>query len=299
MHLIEIPEKNYSKEIPSCLEEMKPDEFVFMAGLLYELYQGEIDVTDLKTMLVYKLLNIGHYKKKYIQLPDEEKFRVCENLAYVSDHIDFLFIEDFQEGKPVMKFNFNFVHNPVPVFPRKIHRGVFKKYYGPADALQDITFKQYVDAHAYFEHYTETGELESINKLAAILYLPKNKKYDTGEVSARARLISRLPIGYRFSVYLFFVACEHFLKEGDVEFEGETVSLKLLYETTLKEREMASKQKYNLKASLMSIGFTLAETGIFGPLEKVMEQNLYDILYLLYQQRVSYLNQLESYDKSK
>ncbi len=296
MHLVEIPEKGYRKEIASSLEELKPEEFVFLAGLLYDLNQGKINASDLKTMFIYKLMDIGHDKKRYMSLEEEEKFRISENLFYISEHIDFIFHEDFQEGRPVLQFNFDFVHNPVPLIPRNIFAGILRPLHGPADALQDITFKQYVDAHAYFESYSNSQDLRSLDLLTAVLYRPKGQRYKLERIPSRAKRISRLPIGYRFGTYLFYVACEKFLKEGEVEFEGERISLKLLYESTIKERELASKQEYNMKASLMSIGFTLAETGIFGPLENVMQQNLYDILYLLYRQRISYLNQLENHD---
>ena len=299
MHLVEIPERNFRKEIPSCLEEMRPEEWVFLAGLLYDLNRERIDVTDLQTMLIYKLLNVGHNKKKYLKLPDEDKFRIAENLFFISEHIDFIFIEDFLEGKPVLKFNFNFVHNPVPEIPRKPLAGIYHKLNGPADALQDITFRQYVDAHAYFESYTRDNDLAALDKLVSVLYLPRGKKHDLNKLEARARKISRLPIGYRFGVYLFFVACEQFLREGEVDFEGEKIKLKLLYESTMKERRLQDKQKYKVKASLTSVAFSLARTNIFGPIEQVMEQNLYDILYLLYQQRIDYLNQLEDYDQDQ
>ena len=45
---------------------------------------------------------------------------------------------------------------------------------------------------------------------------------------------------------------------------------------------------------LDGVALSLAATGIFGPIERVYSQNLYDVLLLLYKQRVDYLNQLEN-----
>lgn len=298
MHTIEIPEIKFKQQIPSTLEEMKPHEFAFLAGLLFELNSGKINISDLKIRMVSYLLNIKHKKKNYNKLSNEQKFRISENLYRISECLDFVFIKDLREGRPVLRFNFDFIHNPVCILPKKYHAGILRTLYGPADALQDITFKQYIDAHAYFESYAKTNDLAALDKLVAVLYRPKKKSHDLKKIERRARLISRYPLGYRFAVYLFFVACENFLKSGEVEFEGEVIKLSLLYESTIKERELLNKQKYKMKSSLLGIGFSLAETGIFGSLENVMEQNLYDILYLLYKQRIDYLNQLENYDRS-
>lgn len=76
--------------------------------------------------------------------------------------------------------------------------------------------------------------------------------------------------------------------------EPAGINLKLLYETTIKEKQLNKKQKYDSNTGLAGIALSLAGTGIFGAIDKVYNQNLYDVIVLLYKQRIEYLNNLEN-----
>jgi len=54
--------------------------------------------------------------------------------------------------------------------------------------------------------------------------------------------------------------------------------------------------KHKDETGLTGLANSLAKTGIYGTVDKVYSQNLYDVLILLYQQRIEYLNQLDNMD---
>lgn len=295
MYKIEIPEINFVKEIPEDINEISNTDFVFLAGKLKQVFDGELDIYDLKTAMALQFLGVKHTKKQFNLMPDETKQKVAENLHSITDLLDFFFIE--KDGK--LEFNTNFNKNFIPV----LNLGFFRKYYGPADALTDITWLEYKDANQYHQQYLKTRDEETLNKLIAVLYRPsrlpfgiwKHKiTYKPGKIAKRAARIARLPIEQRFAIYLFYTACEQYLRTGSINVDGNDIDLSILYETTLTEKKNQPKKVYDDKTGLAGIALGLAGTGIFGNIEEVYKQNLYDVIVLLVKQRIEYLNQLEN-----
>lgn len=294
MYQIEIPEINFSKEIPEDISEMSNEEFVFFAGMLKKVFDGELDVYDLKTAMALKFLNVKYSKKDYAKMPEDVKEQVGANMHGLTELLDFFFVPEGDK----MKFNTGFTRNFVPQLTVQFVR----KLYGPAEALTDINFLEYKDANTYYRAYLKTKDEEDLNMLIAILYRPhiipgiwkRKRKYTLKGAYKRARRIAKLPIKQRFAIYLYYMACEDFLHNGEIDVDGQKMSFNLLYETTVKEKQLATKQKYDVKTGLAGVALSLAGTGIFGTLDKVYYQNLYDIIFLLMKQRVEYLNNLEN-----
>jgi hypothetical protein len=201
----------------------------------------------------------------------------------------------FERENDTITPNRNFTQNFVPHF----NATNVRTFYGPANALSDCTFLEYKDAGTHFRQYAKTEDEADLNRLVAVLYRPKDwrgnrVKYNPDSVDKRAALVSKVPIGLRFGVFLFFGAIEHFLKTATLTIDNEEISLQILYETTLIEKQKMKTPRYANNTGLAGVALSLASTGIFGPIDKVYNQNLYDVLLLLYKQRIEYLNQLEN-----
>ena len=294
MYFIEIPDINYSINIPEMMDEMNRDQFVYFAGLTLKLYAGEITLTDHKTKMALKFLKVK--PEKYKKQDDEAQAVIDENIFRITELLDYFFIEEDDKLKVNLAFTRNLIHNLNVNFVLKLKR----KLYGPDNALININFREYKDASYYYRKYMERNDEADLNRMIAVLYRPRNLltgrkiRYKPEKLEKRAARIGRLPLEERFAVYLFFMACEEHLRYGTITVDGVTIELKLLYEETLKEKQKKQKRKYDINTGLSGVALSLAETGIFGPLEHVYEQNLYDVLLLMYKQRVEYLNQLEN-----
>ena len=289
MHTIEIPDANFLKEIPSEMEELSQEQFIGYAAEMAKLFAGDQSIDDFKTNLVFKFLDIKHSRKKYAELSKLSKLEIGENVYRVADLLDYFFEIDEEKVKVNLSWTKNFI------------RRIGWILRGPENALTDITFQEYKDANNFFRDYSKTKSEESLNRLVAVLYRPKfllwKWRYKPGWFfEKRSKLLSRVPFAKRFGVYLFYSACEEFLRTGTFQADGTDINLKILYEQTVKEKKLQDKVKYKDDTGLTGLAYSLAKTGIYGDVQKVFNQNLYDVLVLLYQQRIEYLNQLENLD---
>lgn len=290
MHRIEIPDIRFSKEMPESMEELTRAQFVYFSSLLLLLFEEKITIAELKVRMAMKLLDLDVNPKDYQKLPTKTKLAITENLYRITELTDYYFVEE--EGK--YKVNLGFTKNFVP----SLVSGSFT-YYGPENALMDVDFLEYKDASNYFNSYMKDKDEADLNRLVAVLYRPRNlamrkPPYNPKDVERRARRFSKLDFSIRFAIYIFFMACEEFLRTAEVDIDGSQVSFSLLYEQTMKEKQLAKKQKYPSNTGLAGVAISLASSGVFGPIEKVYRQNLYDVLFLMYKNRIEYLNEIEN-----
>ncbi len=287
MHTIEIPDINYSVTIASAIDELTDDQFIYFAGLCFKFSLHEITLSDLRTSMALYLLGVKN--KGFNLLPVNIQDLISENVYRISELLDFLFVDD-GDG---LTYNLNFTRNFVPA----LRLGFLNTLRGPAPGLTDITFLQYKDANNYYRAFHENYNEADLNHLIAVLYRPVRfgikKKYNPSKTEKLAAKISKLPIATRWAIFLFYAACERYLRYGTIEIDGQDIDLEILYTETLTEKKKSRKPKYDNKAGLAAVALSLAATGIFGPIEKVYETNLFDVLVLLYKQRIEYLNQLE------
>lgn len=95
--------------------------------------------------------------------------------------------------------------------------GVLSKYYGPADALANISIGEFSFAITFFNRYSKSNNTDDLNKLIAILYRPKNKNFEaTGDIrkpfkkhfiEAYEIELRQLQFKYKQAVYLYFMGC--------------------------------------------------------------------------------------------
>jgi hypothetical protein len=289
MNKIEIPDIHFRVNIPSQLEEMTKEQYLFYSERILQFYNKDISMTDFLTYMAMKFLGIRFNRRKYNLLRDEEKLQVCDNMNRVTELLGYFFQND-EQGHVTL--NLSCVKNFIPDF----RRGLFR-YSGPADALTDITFLEYKDANHFYTEYSVTKEESALDNLVAVLYRPRRfrKKVPyNGNTDKRAKAMHKLPYPVKFGIYLFYASCEKFLREGSFKADQADINLRMLYETTPKEQRLKKKDKWQDQTGLSGLAISLAQTGIFGKLDDVYRQNLYDVLVLLYKQRIDYLNQIEN-----
>lgn len=274
--------------IPSQVEEMDEKQFVYFIDLVLKYLSGNISVSDLKTSLITKLLDIR------LGLMDpfltvEERENVYSEIYRLGELCDSFFEEIEQDGKKVKSFRLNFTKNFIPQ--------VCGKYLGPADALTDITFCEYRMAHSHYVAYLNSHDEQELNRMIAVLYRPRKSwlwirqmlnNYDGQKripftsasnpllLEARAREIASLPMAVRYGIFLFFSGCERFLSSGTIIIDGKEIDLSVIYEKSGDESDSPD-------IGLIGILYSLSETKVFGSIAETDNQNLYDIMTRLYQ----------------
>jgi hypothetical protein len=200
------------------------------------------------------------------------------------------FFEDIErDGQKTKTFKLSFTQQFIPK--------ICGKFYGPADALQDITFAEYRIAHSFYAAYLDSKTDSDLNHLIAVLYRPAKRflwlkkllpSYD-GQVripftsksnplflESRAKAIAKLPMSIRYGIFLFFSGCEEFLAKGVVNVDGKQIDFSIIYEKSENSEDSPD-------IGLIGILYSLAETKVFGSIEETDGQNLFDIMIRLYQ----------------
>jgi hypothetical protein len=288
MHTIEIPQKHLLREFPSEIQEMNPDQFVYFIDLVLRHLSGGINIFEFKIILIKYLLNI-RLDWRYYFGSEQEKDQANGEIFRISELCESFFEEIEKDGQKTKTFKLSFTKNLIPK--------IGGKYYGPKDALQDITFAEYRIAHSFYAAYLESHDEKDLNKLIAVLYrpdksflwfrkllpsfdgqfrIPFSSRSNPNYLEKRSLAIAKLPMPLRYGIFLFFSGCEEFLAKGKVNVDGKEIDFSIIYEKS--EDSLDSPD-----IGLVGILYSLAETKVFGSIEETDSQNLYDIMIRLYQ----------------
>ena len=172
-----------------------------------------------------------------------------------------------------------------------------KMFYGPASALTNTTYGEYIQALTAFNDFSKTGEIHFLDTLIATLYRPKQwfhsmrkyfggytadprRKFNPNLTQHYTKQVSKFGIDVKYAVYLFFASCQHFIATNDsLDIGGgNTIDLTQLFNQ--QPNENATSKGLGVLGTL----YTLAETRVFGNVKETAEQNTYDVFAFLVNQ---------------
>lgn len=292
MHSLEIPAIGYTKEIPSNITELSPGQYPDFVELFLMLTHEKITYPEFRIRLLGLLVD---FKKPFRKLNPEQKELVHSEIYRFSELMDSFvrFVE--VEGKQKAQINLGLVKNLVPEIKTRS-----RTLFGPADALTDISFFEYIDAHNHFSEFLSTANEDSLDRLIAVLYRPeiqnyrkarqredfdgqRRVKYNPGSADARSVEIAVLPYTLKFGIFLFFHGCEDFLRDGEIALGDTKIKLSVLYDSP----EITDSDG----TGLVGVLYTLAESQVFGNAQQTADTNLYDVMVRLYQLMKTYKRQ--------
>ena len=269
MDLIQIPEKNIKIYLPRDLEECDTRQYIEMSSLIYAFQSGKIDYEHFRIDALYKLLNM-----KAVQPSKYDPFKASK-IYQLSELVD-SFFEDTEDGQKIIKQYY--INNPIPSF-----RVNFRRYYGPDNEFDDVTFGEYVDALEAFIDFNQTQENRHLYRLAAILYRKKNfwtkKKisYNPEKVLSQSKVLKHQPVGVIYGVYLYFASFQKWLSTAKLYIAGNEIDLSILFVPE------AAENKSNLPGlGMKGVLFALAESHVFGDYLSTQKTPLFDVLARMY-----------------
>jgi len=301
MNTVTIPAKNVIKQVPSCIDELNERQYLRFVELLLQLQGKSISFQEFKSQLIFDLLNLK-VNLSYYFLPYKEKEQINSTIHQLSDLVESFFKEENKDNGPVKVAQLSFVKQLIPRIGN---------YYGPTDALQDITFCEYRMAHDHFTAFVKSDDPNDLDQLIAVLYRRRKRllflrkflpgydgqhrvrigsKTNPIYIEKRAKCISRLPWHIRYGIFLWFAGCEEYLVTGRPEINGHEIDFSKLYEKSDKGSSLA-------EIGLVGVLFSLSETKVFGNMEETDNQNLYDVLLRLYQVVMEMKEMEEKYSK--
>ena len=286
MHLIEIPERELKFSVPEDLSECNVEQYINLSGLMYK-YQNGLSLHEFLIQATYYLLNL---EKK--ESDDEEiELHKHSNINQVSELFLSFFEEVAFEDKKALQIKLYFMHNPIPSF-----KGALKNYYGPSDNMQNTTFGEYVDALDPYEDFHETKDIKYLYRLLAIFYRPKRadylsvkklfsfsgdkrERYNPNQVSRLAGIFEVQHIGIVYGFYLFFASFQRYITTAKAYVQGKEIDFSILFDDTLGKKV---KQSDVPGIGMRSMMYSMAESGVFGELEKVRNTPFWEMYLRFY-----------------
>ena len=152
-------------------------------------------------------------------------------------------------------------------------------------------------ARSFFKGYAMNGNEDDLNHMIAILYRPSKSFWPVRKYLAscdgerriefktqsnpiyfkrRVKRIATVPFHVRYAVFLYFSACEDYLKTGRPVVDGNELDFSRLYTND-------SPDEGKSDVGLVGLLYSLTETGVFGSIEQTDNTNIWDIMIRLYQ----------------
>ncbi|MDA3824132.1 MAG: hypothetical protein PF450_16180 [Bacteroidales bacterium] len=231
-----LKKKKYS--FPNKWEELSPEQYIYLTGLLRSYQLGLLTAEDVRIMYFLKVA--GLMPRRFRKAEKEALF--SENVYRAAVQLNFFFkyvytdqkafgkldsdlrqrltkndpndlpdepsIRAARKMKRYIEVNAVFAHNLIPSLPKtnlKGYRFEVKKEFLDTS----FTAAQYVDAYSVFEVWSKKNDEESLNLMCAILYQDEN--YSSERAHKLVPNVCHVSYQVKFAVMLNFMAIHLFL----------------------------------------------------------------------------------------
>lgn len=268
-HTVEFPNLNVTKFVPKELEYCSTTEYRDIVRLLFLWQTDSISYPDFRVQAIYSLLNL---KKGKRNVNDIEIENMYANLSEVSTIMDSFFIINPKEKTNTYKVKLAYNKNMVPFI-----KPFLKKWYGPKPMFVGTTWGQYEEAVNKYHRFLETKDTKYVIELMAIYYQTP-ETFDKNKIEKRASLIKRLvDFAQVYGFFLCFSAFQERITSAKIKWEGKTIDLSILFtsDNNVPESKIPG-------LGTKSLGFQLAESGVFGTLQELRKQDVWEVFLRLY-----------------
>lgn len=298
MHRIEIPDIDYVMEYAGSWEELAlmhgAEAVIYACKLLNYVADKQLNPVAFKKLIADRVLRRRNRLKKPVIFAEEVPL-YWQNEAKIAETMDFFFtIKTEKDAKgeesEVYDLSANFTDNLVKEINIK-----GRKYYGPDGLMANLSLLEFRDCLVCCGEYNK-GNKDAANKLASILYRPRKKfyqvkkllgvvdgnnhreKYNAYKCFTRAdRMKSKDGLG--FYCFIWFNAVVNYLFTQPVEIDG----VQYLFSRVLNGKGKDDDESgTNENLGFTGVMYALAETNIFGDIEKTGEANILDVFVALY-----------------
>lgn len=304
---------NKKHSIKTSWEELSPDEFIDISGLLERFRKGEFNLVEVRTLVVLVLLGL---KGRHLRLPLDN--HLAENIYMLSREVNFFYKIQYENQKSFASLSAETRSQLLHSFPEELPetpeiRAAIKmkkqvvidmefgknilqqichgrqRYPGylftTADGIAhtSLTALQFSEAQKIIAQYANTESDQLLDLLCGILYQPG--PYSESLARERAQVYSKLPREVKLAVLLNFCALTNYIVHR--------TKYAILFEGNRKTK----------KAGLYSLGladniYMLSKKG-YGDSLVMENSNLFKFLDLLLKELTDQIAELKATGKKK
>ena len=265
--------KNIQIDFPDCWEEVLPAEWLYLLRLRHKLIRhSKTTLIDVKREWCrFVLSNRGIRKEN-----SDDYYILINKLALT---LDWMWSES--KGGNEVELMFSSTKNLLPEW---------KLFKGPLSHGSDLTFGEFRSAVMMMNGYNETQEPAMLQALCGILYRYPGKKVGKPDFDGRYREEFRqerinfysdrmrmMPVQIQWGIYAWFAFFCSYLLAGTFIIDGMEISFESIF---MREQGDANKP-IERSLGMSGILFSVAESGIFGNIEKADDTLLLRVLMKL------------------
>lgn len=194
-----------------------------------------VDFYKFNVLLLLSVFNFKLISKKVIVIDDVDCFVLkkgrkkyivsSEDINFITSHFEFLFTKIEDENKHTQYvINSKLTKNIIGSFNLGL-----RKYYGPADAITNLKFAEYIHSETQYANYKKYKDNEHLDKLVAVLFRKKKsfhfvrkyfinydgdirKKFNDSFIDRHSKKINRLNSDTKLAIVWYYEGCRWFLK---------------------------------------------------------------------------------------
>lgn len=139
-----------------------------------------------------------------------------------------------------------------------------------------------------------------LRELFAVFYRTKrrkakfigNKEYDIRkpfnkyQVFKQSEKLVRMDMGILYGFFLYFYSFQSYLDQAQLRIGGKDIDLSILF-----EKDNTQQKEAVPGLGMLSVGFNLSQSQVFGDLEKVDQTNFWKVILYLYDVKKKYLDE--------
>jgi len=295
MNTLQIPQKNIYKEYPSEWSEISAKDAPYIGKLLLWLEQGKLEVDMFRKLAVDRFINRENSK---IMPEGYWAENIWANEGQLADTVNFFFrITKNDDGLESYEVIPEFVNNLIP----KIKIGL-RNYFGPGDFLGEMSFAEYKDLLFCADKFMRTKDEYWLTRMMAISYRKKRfligiikrlpsfdgrirRKYMPGAVDFIERRFKNVSEGAKYMFFQYVMGCVYALKTDaggqGIEIDGKLCNFSMVFNKPKDDLDESDQADDGI--GLTGVIMALAESGVFGDIEKTSGANVWDVLIRLYQ----------------
>ena len=283
MTVIEIPERGVSCTIPSSWDELSQEQVQHIIKLYDNTLRYGRSLLEFNVRVLYYLMRMKYNARsiRWERLAPETAVAERNSNIYMlcEKCLSFLFEE---VGEHDVKLSYSSIVNSLP----SVRTSLFsRRLYGPADALQNLSFGEFRHAATALNTYFKTNNESDLNECLAHLYRVRSKKPNragryveditNSNIGTACRRVARMAHWQKTLIMLWFASCIDFLQKGTIFLDGEEVDMFRLFSGKPNDNSGVS-------CGWQDLAIEIAKEGTLGNMDRVESEPLYSIISIMW-----------------
>ena len=248
--------------LASDIDELSPDQYLQYLELLHRAEQSAMSVSEMRLHILQIVIQIK-FGTRYMAMLKEKKTNLWFRIYQLSEMLDSFFDIENIDGRKHYKAHTQSAHNLLPEYQGRK---------GPDDMLNDLSWGDFVACmgllNANKQVFVDNDSLAIdafLSQLFDILYTYADDRDNNNNT---------IPTYVKMHAFTYFSYVFQLLSTTPIPIYGEEIDFSILFS--------GGSTKADDKTGWIGLGFTIAQSGVFGVTKEMNNEKLWTVLIYLY-----------------